>query len=282
LYKTALFLCAGNVERQAGTTNLDRLGGLARTMPVSFTIFLTASLAIAGIPPLNGFASKWMIYQGIVEAGSAGGGLWVLWLLCAAFGSALTLAIFMKLLHAVFLGQPADPEAAPVSEASPAMWAPAAVLAVACVAFGVLAYALPLRWLIYPAVAETPDFSGTWQPGLATIFLLLALGTGGFGYAVAVMGKARRVEPFVGGEQVSVHPEIRLSGADFYDTIEQLPGLHGVYRAAARGRMDTYELSKRAVFAANGVLSRMHNGTLPRYLAWFLVAAALLLYALWR
>lgn len=162
------------------------------------------------------------------------------------------------------------------------MWAPAAVLAATCVAFGALAYALPLRWLIYPAVAEAPDFAGTWQPGLATVFLLLALGAGGLGYAVAVMGKIRTVAPFVGGEHVSAHPEMRLSGTDFYNTIEELPGLHGVYRAAGRGRLDAYELGKRAVFTANGVLSRMHNGTMPRYLSWFLVAAAILLYVLWR
>ena len=282
LYKSALFLCAGNVERQAGTTNLDRLGGLARSMPVSFAVFLTASLAIAGIPPLNGFASKWMIYQGIVESGSTGGGWWVLWLLCAAFGSALTLASFMKLLHAVFLGQPADSKAAAASEAAPVMWAPAAILAATCVAFGVLTYALPLRWLIYPAVAEVPAFTGTWQPGLATAFLLLALVAGAFGFWVTLSGKSRTVEPFVGGERLTDHPEMRLSGTDFYDTVERLPGLLGVYRTAGRGHLDAYEVGKRAVFTANGVLSWMHNGALPRYLAWFLVAAALLLYVLWR
>ena len=285
LYKSALFLCAGNVERQAGATNLDRLGGLARSMPVTFAIFLTASLAIAGIPPLNGFASKWMIYQGIVEAGSAGGGLWVLWLLCAAFGSALTLASFMKLLHAVFLGQPAPDEAVPaetVTEASPLMWAPAAVLAVTCVAFGVLAYALPLRYLIYPAVAQPPEFAGIWNPGMATLLLLLALGAGALGYALTLSGKVRTAEPFLGGERLAEHPNMRLSGTDFYDTIEQLPGFHFLYRTAGRGGMDMYELGKRAVFAANGVLSGLHSGELPRYLAWFVLATAILLYVLWR
>ena len=67
-------------------------------MPVIFTTFLIASLAISGIPPLNGFASKWMIYQGVIETGKNGGYWWIVWLVAAMFGSALTLASFMKLV----------------------------------------------------------------------------------------------------------------------------------------------------------------------------------------
>lgn len=108
MYKSCLFLCAGNVETKAGTTDLDRLGGLARLMPVTFTATLIASLAISGIPPLNGFASKWMIYQGLVDLGGQGGFWWVVWLATAMFGSALTLASFVKVLHSVFLRRTAE------------------------------------------------------------------------------------------------------------------------------------------------------------------------------
>ena len=86
-------------------------------MPVTFGTFLVAALAISGVPPLNGFASKWMIYQGIIESARGGGHLWVLWLVAAMFGSALTLASFMKVVHAVFLGQPSQC-AAPSQEPS--------------------------------------------------------------------------------------------------------------------------------------------------------------------
>ena len=60
IYKSALFLCAGVIEKETGTTDLDRLGGLARLMPVTFVACTVAALSISGIPPLNGFASKWM------------------------------------------------------------------------------------------------------------------------------------------------------------------------------------------------------------------------------
>ena len=69
IFKSCLFLSAGAVEKKAGTTDLDKLGGLSKTMPVVYMAFLIASLAISGVPPLNGFFSKWMIYQGIIEIG---------------------------------------------------------------------------------------------------------------------------------------------------------------------------------------------------------------------
>ncbi len=69
IYKGALFLTAGAVEKRAGTMDLAELGGLGRMMPFTFATFGIAALAISGIPPLNGFVSKWMVYQGIVDAG---------------------------------------------------------------------------------------------------------------------------------------------------------------------------------------------------------------------
>jgi formate hydrogenlyase subunit 3/multisubunit Na+/H+ antiporter MnhD subunit len=106
MYKSCLFLGAGAIEKRTGTSDLDKLGGLARTMPVTLFVCIVASMSISGIPPLNGFASKWMIYQGIIESGRSGGFLWVVWLTAAMLGSALTLASFMKLLHAAFFRAP--------------------------------------------------------------------------------------------------------------------------------------------------------------------------------
>ncbi|GAI75218.1 unnamed protein product, partial [marine sediment metagenome] len=112
IYKTSLFLGAGSVEHRAKTTQLNKLGGLARVMPITFVTFFIAALSISGVPPFNGFFSKWMIYQGVAELGKLGGGgnLWIVWLLAAMFGSALTLASFIKLIHAIFLGVPSNPK----------------------------------------------------------------------------------------------------------------------------------------------------------------------------
>ncbi|HUV07701.1 MAG TPA: proton-conducting transporter membrane subunit, partial [Spirochaetia bacterium] len=70
IYKSCLFLCAGAVERKTGTNDLGSLGGLGRSMPFTFVACLTAALAISGVPPFNGFVSKWLVYQGIIGTGS--------------------------------------------------------------------------------------------------------------------------------------------------------------------------------------------------------------------
>ena len=107
IYKSCLFLTGGSVEYKQGTSELSKLGGLAKVMPITFICCLIASFSISGVPPFNGFVSKWMVYQGVLSAitNSKFQIIVILCLAAAMFGSALTLASFMKLLHAIFLGQ---------------------------------------------------------------------------------------------------------------------------------------------------------------------------------
>ncbi|RLA78428.1 MAG: cation:proton antiporter, partial [Deltaproteobacteria bacterium] len=63
LMKALLFLVAGAVLHEVGTKNLNELSGLARKMPLTSFAFLVGAAAIIGLPPLNGFASKWLIYE---------------------------------------------------------------------------------------------------------------------------------------------------------------------------------------------------------------------------
>jgi formate hydrogenlyase subunit 3/multisubunit Na+/H+ antiporter MnhD subunit len=67
IYKCCLFLSGGNVEYKTKTSELDKLGGLSKVMPLTFFTTVVAACAISGIPPFNGFFSKWMLYQGRVE-----------------------------------------------------------------------------------------------------------------------------------------------------------------------------------------------------------------------
>ena len=80
IYKSCLFLSSGSVEERTDTTDLSKLGGLGKYMPVTFACFLIASLSISGVPPFNGFVSKWMVYQGIIESAGARNPFWVVWL----------------------------------------------------------------------------------------------------------------------------------------------------------------------------------------------------------
>ena len=68
--KADLFLSAGCVEYRTGKEDIDDLGGLSKAMPVTFFASLIFAMSISGVPPFNGFASKWMIYQGIIDFGN--------------------------------------------------------------------------------------------------------------------------------------------------------------------------------------------------------------------
>ena len=139
IYKACLFLTAGAAERRSGSGELDRMGGLVRAMPLTFACALTAALAISGVPPLNGFASKWMVYQGLIESRESLPVVWAVALVAAMFGSALTLASFVKVLHSVFLGQPPAGGEPTGPRPNALMAAPMVALALLCIVLGLFA-----------------------------------------------------------------------------------------------------------------------------------------------
>ncbi len=281
IFKSSLFLCAGAVEKKTGTTNMDKLGGLARVMPITFASCFVAALAISGIPPLNGFASKWMIYQGIVESGRGGGHLWVIWLAVAMLGSALTLASFVKVLHATFLCKPsAELKTKKIREVGASMWLPMVGLAILCVLFGVFAYQLPLKNMIFPAVGGSVKFLGAWQAGLATVMLLAGYVIGLVIYFLTTARKPRECETYIGGEimtetcisgaAISGSRNVEVTGVDFYQTIEDMIPFRGIYAAARRKLFDLYDVGTGVIFYFVEALRSAHTGRLPLYLTWFI------------
>ena len=283
IYKSCLFLSGGAVEKKAGTTELDKLGGFARIMPVTFTTFLIASFAISGIPPFNGFASKWMVYQGLIETAKEGGSLWVVWMVAAMFGSALTLASFMKLVHAIFLGQPSDKSLlkdSRIKETGASMWIPTVILATLCVLFGVFALQLPLKNFIFPSLGIEAGFTGIWSSGLATALLIIAIMIGFIIYLIGTASKTRTTAIFVGGETVEEHPQMRVSGVEFYETIREIGILKTIYKLAEKKLFDIYEVGAKITFGFNKVLRFIHNGVLPTYLAWCMLGMIVLFYIL--
>ena len=261
-------------------------------MPVTFACFAVASLAIAGVPPLCGFASKWMIYQGVIETGRDGSPLWIACLVAAMLGSALTLATFLKLLHAVFLRKaPApEPRAFAPREVGASMWGPMALLAILCVAFGVFAHALPLRHLIFPSVGGPVELPGVWWSGSATAMLAAAFLAGAGLYLLTVTGRLRRSETYIGGERMDEtyirgvarddRRDVEVTGVDFYDTVRDVRSLQAFYGAAEAGRLDPYAWGRVGLDRLTAVLGRAHSGSLPTYLTWSLVGLVALLFAL--
>ncbi len=150
-YKSCLFFNAGAVFYKTGTRDINKIGGLARILPVTAAATIIASLSIAGIPPFSGFASKWLIYQATLRGGFSSP-IFIALGLIAIFISAVTLASFVKFFGSIFFGKYADNN----SNAKPGdvpwtMRFPQVFLAVLCILFGILPQA-PVQW-VYRALA---------------------------------------------------------------------------------------------------------------------------------
>jgi formate hydrogenlyase subunit 3/multisubunit Na+/H+ antiporter MnhD subunit len=284
IYKSCLFLCGGAVEQTAGTAQLDKLGGLGRKMPITFVTCLIAALSISGIPPFNGFVSKWMVYQGVIQmpAGqsSIAAGLWPVWLAFAMFGSALTLASFVKVLHSAFLSRLPD-NLKGAREVSGFQTVPMIVLAVLCVLFGIFYY-VPLDDFIYPALGIQPGTVaiGTWQSGLASILIVAGIVIGLLILVVAkVASKARIVPTWTCGEILS-NEQMIIPGTHFYKTISSMNGLRQMYASQEKGWFDLYDQGGRLGLTFTNMLKSLHNGLLPVYLTWITFGLLVLLFVL--
>ena len=145
IYNGLLFLAAGAVVWRTGKRNLDDMGGLGRTMPLTMLCFGIGALAIAGIPPMSGFASKWVLYESVFRYSP-------LLAIVAMVVSLLTLASFVKVFQAMFLG-PARKHLATVKEVPLAMAFPMLLLAVATIAIGLFPDVVMQRLLLPAADA---------------------------------------------------------------------------------------------------------------------------------
>jgi len=156
LFKTALFLGAGEIEMQTGIKDMEKLGGIARLMPWTAVSMLIALMSMAALPPLNGFASEWLLYQSLFQLSA--GHVFIARLLgpLLAVGLALTGALALmciaKVFGVTFLGTPRSPAAADATPAPRLMTLSSVLLALLCVVFGVAS-----PWLIphFSAVAAS-------------------------------------------------------------------------------------------------------------------------------
>ncbi|MDO8662122.1 MAG: proton-conducting transporter membrane subunit [Candidatus Omnitrophota bacterium] len=268
LYKSGLFLTAGSVEKQAGTTDLGKLGGLGRVMPVTFGCFLITALAISGVWPFNGFFSKELVYDAAIERG-------MIFYLAAVVGSFFTAASFLKLGHAAFLGKLSS-QNEKTKEAAGAMLIPMIVIAAACVIFG-LFNQLPLKYLIQPILGdrlEGHNFSGfpvnITLVVITFVVLFLALANHLFG------------------------AKIKGSGLAALDHIRYAPALSKIYDLAEKRLFDPYHwglglvniisklslgidrginwlsdgLSVRLAYGLSSGIRKAHTGNYSVYLSW--------------
>ncbi len=232
MWQSVLFLTAGTVEQAAHTSDLRKLGGMRKEMPIPFFCFMAAALAAVGVPPFNGFFSNQMILEAAWQAGIG----YYLIALLGIFGLAVS---FLRLGHAVFFGKGRNYCA---KKTPPAMWLPMAVLALGCIFLGVY-HAVTLRYVFQSFLVGNLSYStlslGFLLVVASMLVLLLAVSDHIYGY--------RKAGSAVGA----------------LDHICGAPVLRQIYAAGSKRYFDPYEVLM-AVFNGLGRASLGFN----RGLAW--------------
>ena len=200
LFKSLLFLGAGSVIQATGTREIDRYGGLLRTMPRTGFFFLGGAVAICGLPPLNGFVSEWLIYLGLLHSQTEGVAfplsLTILAAPALAMTGGLAVACFVKVFGVTFLGTARHRFPTVPSEAPGSMLLPMAITFLGCLVIGLAPWTIvPLlqravgAWLgtgaeaLSAAVSPESMLIGSLAPVYwlsLCAFLLLALSLGFF------------------------------------------------------------------------------------------------------
>jgi len=233
-FKGGLFLTAGSVQHAAGTRDMNKLGGLASKMPRTTLSWLIGAGAMAGVPLMSGFASKWMLYAAALQSG------WAIPAMVAWAASLGTVFLCAKATSAVFLG-PTTPATENAHESPPTMIWGMAFMAVGSIVLGV-APQLPVNYILNPILgalgmgmgvhvtwlglsADAGTFSSMGGLVLAVVSLVL----GGAIYAIAYVARpAAAGGPalagagggiFTGGEPLS--DQGRLTAGDFSDIFLQ-------------------------------------------------------------
>jgi hydrogenase-4 component B len=144
VFKGLLFMGAGSVLMGAGTADMNQMGGLAKRMPWTALFFLVGSIAIAGLPPLNGFVSEWLTMQALLSSYQVPNVVLQLSIGFASIAFALTLglasATFVKLFGISFLSRPRSRAAEEATEAPRSMIAGMTIAGSMCVVLGVLPF----------------------------------------------------------------------------------------------------------------------------------------------
>ena len=218
-----LFMSVFSILHRTGTTNLNQLGGLVARMPLSFLAMLVGIIGLAGLPPMNGFVSKWLVYRSLLSDGMA------IVFLASVIGTLGTILSVYKLMHNSFLGQ-LRVEHEHVKEAPWSMTVPMMLLAIIIFITGVMpGISLELVANAQSAIGLTPvDYhlggvvsaNSAISGDLDMIWVVLVLFSG-FGIAAILFlsaGKSRRVhqlDNYAGGHFLNANNQYQYSD-NFY------------------------------------------------------------------
>jgi hydrogenase-4 component B len=299
LFKSLLFLTAGSVVQATHTRDIEHMGGLVHRMPYTSALFFVGALAIAALPPLNGFASEILIFISFFSSVAVANPLFkVLLFICLALfalTSALSAACFVKAFGSVFLALPRSQESGEAREVPFPMIAGPALLAGACIVIGLLAVQL---FALAGFTVPIPDM-------LLVGVLLLAMMALTLGVMYFTASRATRISETWGCGMPSQQPLTEYSGHGFSEPIDII--FSTIYRTKIRNERSFFdatgcifregiaEIRLLKVFeeylylpVARGAcrtakaVSRIHNGCLDTYLLYvFVTVLAMVVWLGW-
>ncbi|MCL1061655.1 hydrogenase 4 subunit B [Shewanella benthica] len=172
VFKGLLFLGAGSVIYRIHTKDMDKMGGLAKLMPLTAFAFLIGTLAISALPPLNGFVSEWFIYQSLLTMSKEGGMAMKvaapIAVVMLAITGALACMCFVKVFGVCFTGAARSKQATKATEVPMTMVFGTASLAILCIVLGVGApWIAPVISGVASALVDTQTITVT--QGIALI-----------------------------------------------------------------------------------------------------------------
>jgi len=255
-YQAPLFMAVYAVRYRTGTSDLNRLGGLVTRMPLSFLAMLVGIIGLAGLPPMNGFVSKWLIYRGLINDGQP------LLFLAAVIGTFGTILSVYKLIHNTFLGQ-LRVEHVDVEEAPSSMIWPMMVLSTLVFVTGYFP-GLVLDWVAAAQAAAglpvlTHHLGGVFMDkgGLDMIWVVSVLLAGfGIGTLIFLMGgrskRVHQLDNYAGGHFLTSDTRYQYSDS-FYPGLMHLigPWYRKSFRWLERGfiaSVDAVSLAMQGVY----------------------------------
>ncbi|WP_297469432.1 proton-conducting transporter membrane subunit [Thermococcus sp.] len=220
IFKASLFLSAGAVEYRTGTVDLDELGGLGKTMKVTALAALFASLAISGVPPFNGFLSKWFIYVSGYYSHSY---VLALGAVLAAFISAATLASFVKFYGAQFGGEMKRYEN--VQEVPAGMLAGQWILAGLTLLIGLFPGTVTGILNVFNAPIDTNLYKiGFKSVFFSPVLFVIVLGILTFGLYLVFKPEYKEAKPWDCGSTQIDEDEYRINAEGYYIKYEEKIG----------------------------------------------------------
>jgi multicomponent K+:H+ antiporter subunit A len=252
-FKASLFMAAGIIDHETGSRDMRRVHGLWRYMPHTAALAMVASLAMAGVPLLNGFLSKEMFFSEALQTRELGNFSWIVPLF-ATLGGLFSVAYSVRFIHDVFFnGEPINLPKHPPHEPPRYMKVPVEILVGVCLLVGVLPALIVGPVLAVAASAtlggELPDYYLSIWHGFNLPLLMSVMAMAG---GLAVYGCRHRL----------------------YAIQERLPTIN------ANQLFERW--MQRLILVAGRVTRKMENGSLQSYVAWLAGSAAFLLaWALW-